>query len=177
MGLFSKVNGAKMGGDRDHDKPGRYWVLVDGVRQDASYNKIDFMAVDKTVIKVVGEAHEDGHKIGEEAVSLFMANSLYFDADVNNFMCAATGVGTNDVTEEDCESVCSEDQPLTGIILESKGKYRKTKKGKIIVVTRFIRAVPPTAVKESLSEEEIERFFKDGALDELIEIEAEAAVA
>jgi len=189
MGLFDKIGEAKAKQDGDYMEAGNYLMRIDRVKQDQNRQKQDLVAVEMTVLKVLGtEEGKKAHKPGESVTRIFPdygKSKDYFLPEVKAFICAATGCDETEVNGAAVEAIVDpKTQPLAGTIVEVHNKTKLTQQGEPRVRTSFKRSVSFTAILKKvpaegglLDENEIKRFWKPGELESLASSETAPAAA
>lgn len=148
MGFFDGIETVRASFDASYIKHGIYWCKINRVKEDVNRNKIKFVAVEMTVVRVVQtEAGKQAHRVGEEVSALFMENQDGYLARFKRFIANVMGVELEKITSAACDIVTSAKQPLAGSIVEVEGKGRISKKtGKDVTGTVFSRTVPKEEV-------------------------------
>jgi hypothetical protein len=149
MGFFDGIENVRASFDASYIKHGIYWCKINRVKEDTNRNKVGFVAVEMTVVRVVQtEAGKAAHRVGEEVSALFMSNQDGYLARFKRFIANVMGITVEQVTAKGCELVVAAAQPLANSIVEVEGKGRVAKKtGKDVTGTVFHRTVPIAEVK------------------------------
>lgn len=168
MGLFTGIKDAKVGFGRGYEKNGMYLQRIDRVKQGKTRRGREFLAIEKTVIKVIDDFEGTGHREGEEITHMLMTDSDYFLANFKEFIatCFDADPQAAEVDESDCEAAVSEQQPLAGIVLEMFNKDIQTKDGKPFTKVGYKRRVPQAEIVEVIDPENLAKFFPNGLVDD-----------
>lgn len=194
MGIFDRMGGTKPKQDGNYIQPGNYACRIDRVKLDKNRSGGEFVAVEMTVLHVIGtEEGRQSHKVGESISRLFCdygPGKDYFLKELKAFLLAAYGAQPDDL-DDDAEAVkvCTDTcdlklQPLAGTIVEVSAKNRVGKTGKDFTNVVFKRRISPIAVLNDiiaeggvLTKDEKAKFFKAGVLEALATEEAKNFVA
>tara|TARA_R110000824_G_scaffold22371_3_gene81981 strand:+ start:1115 stop:1540 length:426 start_codon:yes stop_codon:yes gene_type:complete len=113
MGMFAGVSEVSVRTKNRYLEPGNYTVEISAIKsgRQNQTEKPYFVAE----LDIVETDNEDFH-VGETVTWMTMVHSYkkYFLEDVKNFVSIVMGADPEEVTEEVCEFVASEDQPLVG---------------------------------------------------------------
>jgi len=172
--LFAGVSEARDLVDANYCKPGKYISQVGQCRIKAMTLKGDTPAlIDLRVIVVIDDAQGTGHHVGDEATHYVKNQGMakqYFLPSIRNFMAAAFGVETAQVTDESCEAVFTEDQAASGSFVEWTASMRpiKDQPGKFFTRVNFTRHVAAREIYGLLDDEARIRLFPDGGLEQIV---------
>lgn len=153
MGLFQKIKDARASFQSNYVRPGHYIARIERVKQAKTRKDEDFIAIEMKCIVVIDNDSGRGHKVGEDMSHLLMAKN---DSSIGNFKRFVMNVmeaSEEEVTEEACEHIVSDNQPLCGLFAEVFAKEIVTKKGTPFTRIDYKRAVPKEDVKRLMSEE------------------------
>lgn len=133
MGMFTGVEGASETGSYRYLVPGTWQLEITKVSANQTRHGEAFFAVDCKVIETTAEDYPPG-----SAVSwMVMKKHDAFLSNVKKFIAVAAGADFDEVSEDDCEAVIGEDQPLTGKVLYAIAHNKTTKAGKPFTVVEW----------------------------------------
>lgn len=176
-GLFKNMKDVKASGDFNYEGAGNYWMRIDRITQGKKRTGETFVAIVKTIIRLL-PTNESGklHTLGEE-VSHFMPttgkNSEYFLPNFKQFVVAVFAANADTLTDDDYETIMAKDgEMVVGMVVEMNNKTRATKvAGKFRTSIDYERQVPAKEVFEALSPELVDRFFPNNYLQKIIAAE------
>ena len=158
MGMFSGISNARARFDQNYAKQGHYLVRIDRVKADQNWKRQDYVAVEMTVLHVYEDGQGDPtqwHKVGENISDVMSSGS-------------ATNADVEEVGEQEAEVVCSESQPLAGLVMEIVNREIMTKQNQKLIVTVAYRGLATAAeLGTVLAPEVIEQHFPGEALQQL----------
>jgi len=165
------------------DQPGVYIERIDKVHHKEWTSKKDgqskeFIAFDKTVLAVLDDDDSKSHFAGQQVSHKIWRNLSWpkmFMSSVKGAIVQIMRCDPKDVTWESVKEMISDKQPLTDVLVECEVRPGETNEGKPFNFVTYNRRVPAAEVKERLSEDKQNRFFPNGKLDKMIELEAAAA--
>jgi hypothetical protein len=160
MGLFAGIKNAPRRLDSNYEKPGTYWERIDACKDGKSRKGDDFVVLEKTVIRVIDDAEGEGHRLGENISHMLMKKYDSFLSNVKTIIANIMDIPGDEVTEALCEEVFCPESIIGGFVVECSNRNIVTKKGTDFTAITYKREVPPQEVLETLSEEDVERFFK-----------------
>jgi hypothetical protein len=181
MGIFSNLSTAKPLADANYIRPGSYLVRLDQLKQGKTRKSIDFAAIESTIIHVIDNLNNTGHRLGESICHFLSkggAGADYFDSEVCTFLSRIAGVPFDEVkaeAEASAELAFGPEQPFAGIIAHVTARTITTKEGHNFTKVAWQRAVPYSEALLMLTDEEKESFYKDGLLEKLAAQEVAAA--
>lgn len=171
MGLFDKIGNVKAKVQANYISPGHYVCRIDKVLAKQNRKQEDTFIIEMTVIHVFDDNDGKGHKIGEEISNVINFRHDMALPNIKRFLCAVLDRPESDITSQVCERVCSDKQPLAGLIVEIQAKPTVTKAGNDFTDVGYRRTVPASLLVEILDEEAITRFFPDGKLEAMLQKE------
>ena len=200
MGLFSGINKAKMRNQSDWAGPGHYYCRIDKVKVDQNRKKETAFFVEMTVLhclasetKINAEGQEvtiPPHKNGAAITqSIWEKHVDTFLPNVKAFVSSTLGCKPEEVDEAAVDRIVATEastidgvehpaQPLSGTVIEYKGRMIKTKAGRDFTEISYRGEVPATTLQAVLSDDVKNTYFNGGALlDEMAAWEAEQAQA
>lgn len=174
--VFAGIGKAKMRVDANYERDGHYYLRIDGIKLDKNRKEEVFMAIEKTVLKVVSvEPGMNPHKVGEAVCHMMMLKHDSFLGNVKAMIAHVLNIQPEQITEEDAVKICSVDQPLTGFIIECQNRTIMTKAGKPFTVINYKRALTPAETLVALDPVVVANFFPNQILEQLAAAEAPAA--
>lgn len=182
MGLFSGIKNAKTKVDAEYVAAGQYLMRIDKVKQDKDRKNVPFFAVEMTCLHVTDGSHPKAHRIGADVTWLIKSTNDYFLPEIKAFVLNVLEEDLDAKSEDEAESlveaICADDNPMAGTVVELHAREivlrEKDEKGNDKLFTRvsFRREVPFSEVADTLTEQEIERFYPGDQLVKLVEAEA-----
>lgn len=174
IGIFGGIKGAKASLDALYFVPGLYWCRIDKMKVDKNRKNIGFCATETTIVKVLDDNEGRALKAGMTPSHLIMQDSDYFLGEVKALIANVMGLSQDQVEEEHAEQIYGPEQPFAGMVVEIRARNIVTKNNTDFTKITYVREVPATELIERLTEEEKERFFPGGVLEELAAAAAEA---
>lgn len=165
MGLFKKIQGAKVSKGGNYIRAGHYMAFLRHIKKDESRKGIPYVAIELVILDSLDNTVEDAHRVGEEVAHLMMGDQDSFLGNFKGFIANIAGVKEDDIDEESAEEVISELQPLSGRVIELTGRNIVTRAGKDFTVIDYKRTltlaevedrIAPDDLKKALSAAEIE---------------------
>ncbi|MFG0316801.1 MAG: hypothetical protein ACF8XB_05975 [Planctomycetota bacterium JB042] len=184
--LFKGIGDAKASYGAEYERVGHYIQRLDRLKAGENRAKEGFLAIEKTVLYVYPDTlqrwENEGkpqdfrpHVAGDEISHLLMRKHDSFLANVKGFFARVLGCPEEEVTLDACAAACDEEQPMAGYLVEVRSRNQITRKNTNFTKIDYVRAVPPSELKELLPADEIARLFPNGSFEELLKIEAAAA--
>lgn len=136
--IFGGVTGVKSSQEANYTRPGRYVAYMDRVKQDETRAHVPFVAFEMTILARLGkEVDEDGkdlpfHNVGDNVSHLIMKGGKGEDMFLPNVKAAVKalmGCAEDEVTEEECVAMVSDDQPLSGMVFTFHARQITTRGG------------------------------------------------
>jgi len=176
MGLFTGIENAKPSFDAKYIMPGHYLCRIDRIKADRTRKGDDFLAVEMTVLHTFddGDVNEKAggraawHRPGESVSQLFLAKHDTFKGNVKAMVANLTGCHESEVTEADCQRICSEEQVLSGMIAEIKARTIITKAGQEFTKVSYVREFPAAELQDVLDEKILDTYFPGDTLANMI---------
>ncbi|MEK7424207.1 MAG: hypothetical protein AAB131_10245 [Actinomycetota bacterium] len=129
--VFAGIEAAQERRASNYDKPGHYLAKIVRVKLGATRKGEEFLAVEKVILKTYpdGEGYAEGlcHRPGEECSHLVMRKHDSFLPTVRTFIAHVCGVPIEQVDEAACFQACGDDQPLAGLVVETRAITVTTK--------------------------------------------------
>lgn len=143
--IFSGIKDAKVSPEGNYFKhPSHVWVEVHGVKIVKKFTGEQFVAIEVKVVRVLDE--DTPHKVGEDVTHLLKVSSPSFLGNFKGFVCAALGCEPDEVDQAAADRVTSDEQPLSGIVLEVTAREITTRAGNPFTKVTYKREVPPEEV-------------------------------
>ena len=156
MGLFKKIKAAKASVDAVYQKPGHYFERVDRIKTGETRKDRDFVVWEKTCIQALTADSES--KPGDRVSDMLMCDLEVFLPRIKGFMINTLDCEDEEIEEEHCEQLISDDQPCEGMVVEVIAKNGESKAGKTYTRVTYVRSLTPDEIEETFSEEEIEAY-------------------
>jgi len=172
--IFAGVEQARVMTGSNYVRDGRYFALVNRVKEGKNRNNVGFVAIEMTIL-VILPGMDAMHREGEEVSHLLSSNKpVYFLSDLKKFIAVAGNGTVDEVTLDICKQVSSDDNPMGGTLIEFEAKtiVTKEKKQDFTVVT-YRRTVPAIEVAEKVRAEIADQVMGKGVLEALVAKEAQ----
>jgi hypothetical protein len=176
MGMFTGVEGAKASFDAKYLGEGHYLLRIDRIKAGRSRQQKDFLAVEMTVLYAFPDGDgpkEKWHRTGEAVSHMMMADHDSFKGNVKALVANLTGCHESEVTENDCEAVCGDAQPFSGLVAEVRARNILTRAQKLFTKISYVRKFPAGELQDMLSEQVLTTYFPGDTLEKMIVEEAE----
>ena len=176
VGVFSGMKEAKPSFASNYEREGHYWNVIQQVKLDQNRSRVTFVAFEKVCIRSLDPDAPKPHKPGDEMAHLLMSDKDSFLGNMKSAIGGITGMDPNDVGEKEALSVCADDQPMAGMIIENQNRQIMTKAKKPFTLINYIREVPASEVLAAVEagdipEHVIEKIFPNNILKELADME------
>lgn len=125
MGVFGGIKDAKKQAGGVYFKKGVYVVEVKAVKTGKTRKNVIFFVVECKII----ESDNPERSAGMSVSWMVTADKDAFLSNVRGFVAEATDVDFESVDEPDAEAVCSQDNPLEGLIIKAEAVDVPTKAG------------------------------------------------
>lgn len=125
MGLFKGVQNApdySEGGS--YFKDGKFLVLIDVCKQGETRDKREFAVIENTIIRSTNPEIPPGKSVS----AMHMKNDSFL-GNIAHFASRVMGVPKEELDEETCEGIFSEDNPVRGMVMRVEAKTVKTGSG------------------------------------------------
>jgi hypothetical protein len=171
--MFKGVEKAKVSRSANYARPGRYIAFVRKVETGKNRKKEGFAVVNLVCLMDLSEGTVDNpHRPGEEFSDMMMEK---FDSFLGNFkgmVTALTGYPEDQITQEVCEYVTSEDQPLAGLVVEMENIERQTKEStpenpRFYTMKNYRRVLTMDEIEKTLDPESLPRLLTGAELEYL----------
>ena len=172
-GMFRGVKDAKSNFGANYEREGHYIMFVRRVKVDQNRSKEWFVAVEKVCIECIDPGDEPKpHRPGEQCSQLFCNYGKGKDNFLPNLKAMIMNVfeePEEEIDEDDCEALCSDQQPMACMFIEMQNKQVTTREGNPFTRIKYIRSIPYEEIMES--DERVETISKFLSKDELAFIE------
>lgn len=175
--VFSGIENAKASFDSNYPKEGTYLALIRGVKFQENRQRRPMVIIEMTCVHVIAHTDAPHHHPGEEFSHILMADKDPFLGNMKSFVAGCTGSSPEEVTQQVCEEVTGESQPLAGRVVEVNARVIITKTTqKPFTVVSYRREVPATEVASlpDMDEALADRIFGKGVLQQAVEAEQAA---
>lgn len=184
--FFSGVEGARASNSSNYARPGHYFVRFDAMKIAENFQKLGFFVIEQTSLwtdpATVQAWESEGkpadkkpHAVGEEVVDVMKQSDTMFLPNIKAMVANLLEVTADQVTEEVCLRMVSPENPFGGALVECVNTRIFTRgKGQPFTKKHYKRIVPAAEIMAAMltadpSGESINRIFKDGALERLVE--------
>ena len=137
MGMFAGVSEVSVRTKNRYLEPGTYTVEISAIKSGRqNQTEKPYFVAELDIL----ETDNEDFDIGETVTWMTMVHSYkkYFLEDVKNFVSTVLGVEAEEVTEEVCEFVAGEEQPLVGKRLTVRTRLETNQKtGKTFAESDF----------------------------------------
>lgn len=188
--MFDGIGEATTRNSSEWAAAGHYICRIDKVKVSETRNSGTGFFIEMTVLHVLQPGPEtwDGkpwiektHRPGDSITNL-ISNKFkdMFLPNIKAFVSATMDLRPEAITSANVEDIVEEKgekaQPLSGYIIEYKGRMTKTKKGNDFTEITYRGTVPATRLQDVLSATIIDNYFDGGrVLEELVKWEADQA--
>ena len=155
-GFFRNIGNVKAQQSTRYEEAGHYIMRVECIKQGESRKGVDFIAIEKTVLQVIDNEvinpitleKSVGHRKGEEVTHMIMMDKDAAMPEFKSTLIALSGDDEEAITEEVCDMVVSDEQPLAGLVVEMVNTLVKTKSGGLFTKKNYKRVLTPQEVEE-----------------------------
>lgn len=166
--IFGNLKTARLRVDGNYERAGRYIERIDKIKYDRSFKQDQFIAIEKTVIRVIDNDQGRGHQVGESITHMLMVRHPNFAGNFKAFIMAALGLQESEVEVEAAVAVCLPAQPLTGLVLECHNHLINTRAGTPFTVVNYKQEIPPEVLLQILTPVETSNFFPNDYLQKVV---------
>jgi hypothetical protein len=163
--IFANIKNAKARVDANYERAGRYYTRINSIKMIETRKNGEAMVIEQTVIAVLDNDNGLGHKEGDQISHLMLVKNDSFLGNVKAILGGICGQDPELVSSEDALAVCSDKQPLAGLVVEKLNRTIQTKAGKDFTVINYVREVPPKELLTSLDPKTIKAFWPNGELE------------
>lgn len=174
--IFSRIAESKASASRlAYMKLGSYLMRIDSFKEIASTRKgMNGIGFEHTCIHVFDDKQGRGHSVGESCSNMQWSNNEGWEARIKGALCQITGYPEEAMTEQFIEQILKQ-RMLDGSVVSVENYGYTTKKNANIICTNYKGIVPFADLPAILSDKEKAMFFPNGALEQFIKQEQEAA--
>ncbi len=163
MGIFDGMGEATSSRDSNYFIPSHFLGRINRVKSGTTRKEEGFFAVEVTVVHDCApekyERGKFGHQVGEEVTWMAMAKHDSFLPNVKQFVSSTLGMDDDKIGKDEVNSICGEDQPLAGLVVEIACRNIVTKAGNDFTKVSFKGEVVPEEVAKLIGAENMTRFF------------------
>lgn len=145
-GIFEGMKSAKRRIDGNYVIPSHFIGRIVRVKQGRTRKEEGFFAVEMQVVHDFEPERAErgiyGHSIGEEVTHLMMAKHDSFLGNVKGFIGAVLDLPDDAIGENEAVKVTSDDQPLSGLLVEVAARNTRTRAGRDFTVVNYKGEVP-----------------------------------
>lgn len=135
--IFDGVETITVSGPRaEFAQPGTYNVRINSVNSKTSRKGQEYIEIAMQVVNTIDGSMTEG----SECVHFFWRQHDSFLGSIKKFIMAATGCSAEEVTKDACELVISEEQPLSGTVIEAVFAVVDTRSGGKFTTVSFAPA-------------------------------------
>jgi hypothetical protein len=175
--LFGGVKGAKGPSDGNYFKDGTYIVRIDRVKIFDNRKDQTKVAVEATVLSVVEEGTQGGHRVGDQVSQIMDPKWDLFLGIFKSFVECAMRCDFADMEDDEaeaaCDMVCGEDQPLSGVICRVVNRIVTTKQDTNFTKVTWTDEIAPGEAIELMSPKALAVCYP-GEKATILQAEAEA---
>lgn len=153
------IGDAKMRIGANYIRPGHYMLRMDGIKIDETRNKVAFMAVETTVVKVLDDDQGKGHRVGEAVCHWMKVVDDNFLPNLKAMIAHIMDMKPEEIAQEHAMLICAADQPLTGSVIEVNARQIMTRQNKPFTEVNYKREVPPAEALTVLDAEAQRIYF------------------
>jgi hypothetical protein len=170
-GIFSGIENAKPVVSAVYCGVGRYVSQIIRCFYKVTQKREQATIVEMRIVCVLDDAAGQGHRVGDDVSWFLKVSNLYFPSEIRGFVSGTIGAPFEQVSEQICTRVFSDENPLSGAFVEWRGTQRPTQAGGLFTNIKFLRPVSAAEVKTLMPAEHIAAMYPNGALDLLIQKE------
>lgn len=163
MGLFSGIGNASMSFGANYARAGKYLMFIRQVKEGKNRKGVGFVAIEKKCIEVIQAQGDEPHFLGEEMTDMLMRDKDSFLPNFKAFVFKAMGdeiESPDEITEEVCDLITSDAQPLRGRVVEVENIGRIGKKSKQpYTLKKYLRLVPTEELLERFTGEQLAKIL------------------
>lgn len=167
-----KLKEARASLDSNWLREGHYVMRIDRVKLDQNRKEQTGFFIEMTCLHAYSAYEEvPPHTPGDNPTQAIWAHFDSFLGNVKHFISRAVGVPATEVDETHVDLVTADDQPLSGTVMEVKGRTIMTQRNKPFNKVTYVREIAAKELKALLSEKVKTEFFPDNLLDQMEELE------
>ena len=160
MGMFKNVKNAKANFGANYEREGKYIMFVRRVKLDQNKDEDWFVAVEKVCVACIDPMDEPKpHRPGEQCSHLFCnygKGKASFLANFKGMIMQVFDVPEDEIDEEACDLITSDEQPMAGMFVEMQNKQVTTKAGGPFTRIKYLRSIPVEEIAEDVKRESLE---------------------
>lgn len=183
-GMFEGIESPDVKASRDSNymKRGHYLVRIDRVKADQTRKSRPFVAIECTVLHTFADGDGDEfqgdpeqleqqwHRPGDTPSQLLMADRDPFLPNIKAFVSQVLAVPAVKVTVAECNKMCSEENPMGGMVAEVNNRVIKLEKtGNPFTKINWVREWKPSEFMKIVKVELLEQLFPN--LEDLVAAE------
>lgn len=159
--MFKNVKDARANFGANYEREGNYIMFVRRVKLDKNRNDDWFVAVEKIAIECINPGNETKpHRVGEQLSHLLCNYGKAKDSFLPNYkamIMSVFDVPEEEVDEDACDLVTSDEQPMAGMFLEMQNKNVVTKEGNDFTRIKYVRSIPLSEIAERVDMEVLKK--------------------
>lgn len=140
MGFFDGIENASATKSGNYLREGKYWLQIVALKMHQKDDGTQLFISELRVVRVLDDENGKGHKVGEDVAYVIKrtGNKNYLPNSKALF-AAALAMKEEDISGDICNKCLSEEQPLSGVVIEfvARRQEKKTKPGEF-----FTKVVP-----------------------------------
>lgn len=164
-GIFEGMGEAASSRDSNYIIPSHTLCRINKVKSGTTRKEEGFFAVEMVVVHDCApekyERSKYGHLVGEEVTWMAMAKHDSFLGNVKQFVSTTLNMDDDGIGKDEVNSICGDDQPLAGLVIEVVARNIITKANKDFTKLAFKGEVSPDEVAKTVGDEVMQRFFPD----------------
>lgn len=149
---FDNIERAKSTEGGNWVRDGRYRALLGSVKMVTNRKKVELMAIESTITKVIDDNNGKGHRKGEEIVHFLKVANDAFLGNAKQFISASLRCRPEDVGAEQADTVINDKQPLAGIEVEFTAQTIQTQAGRDFTKVLYLGVIVKGELIEALTE-------------------------
>jgi hypothetical protein len=128
-GIFDGIENAKASFASNYVRAGSYEADLGKVELTKNHAKVEFLAIEMTVTKVMDNDEGRGHKVGDEITHLMKVQNTSFLGNFKQFAASALNCDADQVGKAEADRITSDEQPLVGVKVGFVARQTTTKAG------------------------------------------------
>lgn len=161
MGIFSGIKDARANFGSNYVKQGHYVAFVRRVKLAQNRRDEWFVAMEMIIMSCMDAMGEPTPHVPGETCSRLFCNygkgKDYFLPNIKAMVSTLMDVPVEEVEEEACDLICSEDQPMAGMFVEMQNRGTVTQDGGPFTLVKFTKTLTPSEVLGKVNSDVIEK--------------------
>jgi hypothetical protein len=171
--IFKGLKEAKASVQGNYERPGRYLERIDRMKIGTNFKKEDFLAVEKTIVRVINDDVGRGHGVGEQVTHMMMVKHPSFLGNVKAMLAGILAMKPEEIDDDAAIQACDDKQPLAGALIEvhsvniKTGISVKNPNGNDFTKVTYLKEIKPAEALQLLTPEEKTKFFPGEYLEKI----------